>query len=570
MRKVRVLLVLALLAGSAACTSGWRRHSVHRWPASTSWERMLADFTEEYFRLTPDRASHAGRHEYDGVLPDWTPAGMKNRSVRLRALEDAIAAVPDDELTEDEKFQRRYLLFAARSERFWNSQSDGPYTSIDHYRHSFEIFHLVNGGHAPLGERMAAVTRFQLSLVSACAQIRANMRLPMSEELREHSEQVVRGLAEFLGKDAAGVFQKIQDENFSRANRAALAALGELAEFYASQKGKSTASFALGTERFQAMLAAVEGVNIPLAQVKRAALEDLARNRSALAKECGEYAPGKPIAECVDRATSEKPDDVIQLAESQVRDLKRFVLKNEIVAIPSDEEVIVRETPGYLRWNTASLRSPGIYDREEPSVYFIAPPDPSWPKETRLKYLKSKAELLITSAHEVWPGHFLHTLHDNLRPPLLGRILRTYTTVEGWAHYTEEMMVETGLGDGDPRVKIAQLKWALVRDARMLSSIGLHTEGWTREKSESFFVEQAYASPALAKQQSMRGVFDPDYLGYTLGKLMVLKLREDWTKTRGGRAAWRAFHDRFVSYGNAPVALIRAQMMGGEGEAGLL
>ena len=544
-----------------------------RSPASTSqssWERFIGDFTEEFFRINPDRASQAGRHEFDGRLPDWSQDGMAKSIAGIRELQSRVAAVSEIELTEEQRFQRQYLLAALRAELFWREGSESPFESIDSYRHSFEIFHLVYGGHAPPEQRREGVIKFSRSLVRACAQIRENIRLPMAEELRAHSEQVVRGLADFFNKDVKMVFSEAQDAEFAEANAQAIAALGELAVFFNSQKGKGSKSFALGEEKFRRMLAEVEGVTVPLAEIKRAGFADLRRNQRSLRKWCDKFAPGKPVSDCVEQATSEKPDDILATAQGQLVELKTFVKAHDVVAIPSDDEVIVRETPSYLRWNTASLRSPGVYDQGLPAAYFIAPPDPSWPRDVQRKYLKSKWELLITSVHEVWPGHFLHTLHDNLRPPILGRIFRAYSTVEGWAHYTEEMMVDIGLGDDDPRIHIAQIKWALLRDARMLSALGLHTENWSREKSEEFFRNEAFASPGLAKQQSMRGVFDPDYLGYSLGKLMVLKLREDWTKTRGGRKAWREFHDKFVSYGNAPVPLIRAFMLGASDNGKLL
>jgi uncharacterized protein (DUF885 family) len=538
-----------------------------RSPATLSvsnWDQVVAEVTEEFFRINPDRASAAGRHEFDGLLPDWSQEGRARSTERIRKLQRIVADVAETGLTEEQKFQRKYLLFGLKADLFWRETSGSMFDGIDFYRHSFEIFHLAYGEYAPLEQRQVGFSRFARSLARACQQIRNNIRVPMAEELRAHSEQVVRGLVDFFNRDAKKIFSGVANAEFFEASRLAIAALDELADFFKIQKGKATRSFALGEEKFRQMLAEVDGVTVPLAEIKRAGLEDLRRNQSNLKKWCDRFEPEKSVAQCVESATSEKPDDILKTAQEQLVELESFLKNHDVVTIPSDEKVMVRETPSYLRWNTASLRSPGVYDRGLPSAYFIAPPDPSWTPDVQKKYLKSKWELWITSAHEVWPGHFLHTLHDNLRPPILGRIFRAYSTVEGWAHYTEEMMVELGLGDDDPRIHIAQIKWALLRNARMLSAIGLHTEGWSREQSEQFFRDEAYANSGLAKQQSMRGVFDPDFLGYSLGKLMVLKLREDWTKTRGGRKAWRAFHDQFVSYGNAPVPLIRTFMLGND------
>jgi uncharacterized protein (DUF885 family) len=172
-----------------------------------------------------------------------------------------------------------------------------------------------------------------------------------------------------------------------------------------------------------------------------------------------------------------------------------------------------------------------------------------------------KASLLFVAVHEVWPGHFLNYLHVNRNESAVARNMGSYSFSEGWAHYTEEMMWDAGLGDGDPETHIGQLLNALLRNVRYLSAIGLHTEGMTVEESERMFAEKAFQDPGNARQQAVRGTFDPGYLNYTLGKLMIMKLREDWTASRGGRKAWGRFHDTFLSYGSPPVPLVRRAML---------
>jgi uncharacterized protein (DUF885 family) len=164
--------------------------------------------------------------------------------------------------------------------------------------------------------------------------------------------------------------------------------------------------------------------------------------------------------------------------------------------------------------------------------------------------------------HEVWPGHFLQYLHANRSQSKVGRLFVGYAYSEGWAHYTEEMMWEAGLGEGDPETHIGQLIEALLRNVRYLSAIGLHTQGMTVEESEKMFRDSAYYDPGNARQQAARGTYDPAYLNYTLGKLMIRRLRDDWTKDRGGREAWGEFHDEFLSYGGPPIPLVRRAMLG--------
>jgi len=169
---------------------------------------------------------------------------------------------------------------------------------------------------------------------------------------------------------------------------------------------------------------------------------------------------------------------------------------------------------------------------------------------------------IYISVHEVWPGHFLERLHTNRSASKIGGILGTQAFSEGWAHYTEEMMYEAGLGEGDPELHIGQLLNALLRNVRYMSAIGLHCEGMTVEESEKMFSEYAFQDPGNARQQAARGTYDPGYLNYTLGKLMIMKLREDWTASREGKQSWKAFHDKFLTYGRPPIPLIRRDMLG--------
>ncbi len=235
-----------------------------------------------------------------------------------------------------------------------------------------------------------------------------------------------------------------------------------------------------------------------------------------------------------------------------------------MVTIPSEEIAIVKEAPPYRRWNAAYINVPGPYEKGLVSTYRIAPPDPAWSAADQAAYIPSAADLLFYSAHEVWPGHFLQHLHAARSPSLVGRLFSSYSFGEGWAHYGEEMMWEMGLADGDPEVHVAQLTNALWRNVRYLSALGLHTGGMTVAESEAMFREKAYLDPANARQQAARGTFDPGYGNYTLGKLMILKLREDWTRTRGGRAAWRAFHDELLAHGSPPIPVLRKAMLPGD------
>jgi hypothetical protein len=257
----------------------------------------------------------------------------------------------------------------------------------------------------------------------------------------------------------------------------------------------------------------------------------------------------------------------VEAARGQLVETKAFIQEQELVTIPGTEEALVAESPPYARSNFAYINIPGPFEVNQPSVYNISPPDPSWTEEVQRAYIPGEADLLFTSVHEVWPGHFLNFLHANRADWIFGRVFVTYAFGEGWAHYTEEMMVEAGLRGASAETRIGQISNALLRNARFLSAIGLHTQGMTVEESERLFLEEAYQDEGTARQQAARGTYDPAYLNYTMGKLMIRRLRDDWVADRGGRNAWKEFHDTFLSFGGPPIPLVRARMHGGEPEA---
>jgi uncharacterized protein (DUF885 family) len=266
---------------------------------------------------------------------------------------------------------------------------------------------------------------------------------------------------------------------------------------------------------------------------------------------------------------ADKPKDgPVATARRQLTDLRSFVVEHRIVTIPGNEEAHVAEAPPYNRGNFAYINTPGPYDKGVASTYYISPPDPAWTAAEQAAYVPGNADLLYTSVHEVWPGHFLQFLHANRNPSKIAALWVGYAYAEGWAHYCEEMMWEEGLGGGDPGGHVGQLTNALLRDVRFISAIGMHTQGMTVAQSEQLFRDSAFSSAGEARQQAARGTYDPAYLNYTLGKLMIRRLRSDWIARQGTatgadpKARWQAFHDRFLSYGGPPIPLVRKAMVG--------
>jgi hypothetical protein len=339
------------------------------------------------------------------------------------------------------------------------------------------------------------------------------------------------------------------------------------------ERKKANDKFALGADLYAQMILQTEGVDLQVAQIEAAGRADLERNMAALKTECDAYAPKTTLQLCVAKMDADKPKGgPVEAARAQLGMLKDFIVKSNVVSIPSGEDALIAEAPPYRRTNPAYIQVPGPYEHAASSTFFIAPPDPKWSKAEQAAYIPGEARLLFTSVHEVWPGHYLQHLHANANPTKLEGMWFSTAFSEGWAHYCEEMMIERGLGKGDPVQHIGQLTAALLRDVRLLSSIGLHTQGMTVAQSEKMFREQAFQDPGNALQQATRGTVDPGYLNYTLGKLMIRKLRSDWIAKHSGGAAgaapadsqalWHDFHDEFLSYGGPPIPLLRKEMLG--------
>ncbi|TXC71114.1 DUF885 domain-containing protein [Sphingomonas ginsenosidivorax] len=533
---------------------------------AASWAGFRDGFIEGWFRIDPAGAVYQGRHDFDGGLGDWSPAGLKVQGDFLRA--SIARAKGFTALTGADAFERDYLITVAQGKLFWLEDADQPHRNPAWYVNAgLDPNVYVARNYAPAAVRLKALTVFLEKVPTATANIRANLKAPMPLSYVNFGAAAFNGFADYYTGDAKAAFASVKDpalqKQFDVAAAAASKSMKALGAWLESQRATATQDFALGPDRFARMIQATEGVDTPLATLTAVGQADLKRNQAALAEACGKFAPGATIPACMAKMNANKPvGGPVAAARLQIPTLRKFVVDHDLVTIPGTEAALVEESPPYNRQNSAYIDPPGPFDKGVPSVYYISPPDPSWTKAVQDAFVPGKQDLLFTSVHEVMPGHFLQFLHANRSPSLFGRLFVGYAFAEGWAHYTEEMMWEAGLNDGDPETHVGQISNALLRDCRFLSAIGLHANGMTQEQSFRMFVDQCYQDEGNARQQAARGTYDPAYLNYTLGKLMIRKLRTDWTATRGGRKAWKAFHDQVLSYGGPPIPLLRQAMMG--------
>ncbi len=548
--------------------------------ASQQWTQLANGFVDDYFRDQPFFAAQSGRHDFDGQLPDLSAHGIKRQISRLHDARAQIAAVDPAPLEPNQRFDREYLLAVIDRDLFWLEKARYPFTNPYWYIGNVDPDMYLSRDYAPLETRMRAYIKYAQGIPKMVTDIQANLVGPLPKTYVELGIADFGGFAEFYTKDVTPVFASVSNPELQKAladaDANAAAAMTNLKNYLIGLRKTANDKFPLGKELFAEMMKDTERVDLPVEQIEAAGRADLARNTQALKAECDSYLPKGSLAACIAKMSANKPQGgPVEAARLQLVELKKFVQEHDIVSIPTEEQALVAEAPAYNRSNSAFIQVPGPYDHGVASVYNIAPPDPQWSKAEQSAYIPGQATLLFTSVHEVWPGHFLQFLHSNADPDKLEALWVGYAFAEGWAHYCEEMMYEEGLGKGDPEKHIGQLTDALLRDVRLLSAIGMHTEGMTVAESEKMFKEQAFQDPGNARQQAARGTYDPAYLNYTLGKLMIRKLKSDWiAKTAKGGAATAGadeqkllhdFHDEFLSHGGPPIPLLRTLMMGEPG-----
>ena len=576
MRALLVVSAMAAVLAVSGCrvSNGPEGGNVQTAATAADWPRFVNNFIEAIFKANPGFAVQQGRHEFDGQITDLSREGISAEVDRLKkAIADA-QGFTDDKLSAEQRYERDYLIAVAKGQLFWidPTGADQLHHNPASYLGFVDPSVYITVPYAPKEQRLKAYIKFLQNVPRATEQMRANIQTPMATSFVDYAKSAFGGFVEYYPGDGMAAWKGVGSPEDQQALKAAtdnaVKAMKDTVAWVENQRAASKPNFALGKDKFQRMLADTEMVTTPVEQLEQIGRADLAANQKLLGEACSRYAPGQTIEVCMAKMSANKPQGgAVAGARAQLAGLKQFIQQHDIVTIPGPEEAKVEEAPPYNRQNFAYINIPGPYEKGLPSVYYIAPPDPTWPKAEQDAFVPGQADLLFTSVHEVWPGHFLNFLHANRSKNMFGRVFVGYAFAEGWAHYTEEMMRVEGVGGGTDETMIGQLSNALLRDCRFLSAIGMHTGSMTQQQSYDLFRNECYQDPGNAKQQAARGTYDPAYLNYTMGKLMIRKLRDDWAASRGRQKAWKAFHDQFLSYGGPPIPLVRQQMMGGKAEA---
>ena len=524
---------------------------------------------QHIFQIEPADAVSLGLHDYDGKLPDRTPQGLAQAIARLQQDRAALEDQAPSTLSGGQREERDLLLQNVRERLFSFVDLDAYHTNPMAYAGAINLDAYIIRDYAPVAQRAAALVAMCKALPAYLGQARTSLGRPMPRTWLDTAILQFAGYADFVDHDVRAEFAKASPPlanpaEASAALDACKATLAEHAAWLKAQLPTATTQFALGEARFLKMLADTQGVATDLAHLQAIVDADLRRNTQALEEAARAIDPTKRVRDVVAQVAEDRPaaSQVLDVATSQAEMLRAFILEHHIVSIPADDVAVVRESPAFPRWNAAFLNGPGPFEQVKlPSYYYISPPDPAWPQAEQRAYIPPRADLTFTTVHEVYPGHFIHGLHIRKNRSRVMQSFWTYSTGEGWAHYAEEMMYDEGVGDHQPAIRIGMLKEALLRDVRFLVALGEHTGKLTVEQATQRFQDLAFTDPGNARQQAVRGTFDPMFLSYTLGKLMIRKLRDDWRKLHP-QASLGDFHDEFLSHACAPIPVSRAAMLG--------
>jgi len=361
---------------------------------------------------------------------------------------------------------------------------------------------------------------------------------------------------------------------FKSSNDAAIAALKDYQSWMKTYLlPRSHGTFAIGAENYRLKLLYDEMVDVPLPRLLKIGYAQLRRDQRAFVETARRIDPNKSPEEVLKELEKNHPssDTLLSSAQQQLDGLRQFLIDKKIITVPGGAQAKVVETPPFARATTfASMDTPGPYEANATEAYYnITLPDPTWVKEKQEEYLEGYNYPLLSnvSVHEVWPGHYTQFLWVKNNPDLskVRKLTGAGSDSEGWAHYSEQMVLDEGLSNNDPRFRLAQLVDALLRDSRYIVGIRMHTQGMTMEQAKEFFVKEGRQVPVVGEMETKRGTGDPTYLMYTLGKLEILKLREDYRRKMGSNFSLQDFHDRFIKAGNPPVKIVRRELMGRDG-----
>ncbi len=545
----------------------------------------FADVSDEYIKgyraARPLEAVALGFHEYDGKINDYTRLSIDAEVSRLRRFDDRLKKFDLSKLNTRNSIDLRILRASISRELFIYQDlavfERNPMT----YANAIDLNIYISRKFAPIDDRVRSIIAIEAQVPNIMIAAQTNLAAVLPKPYVEMGIQISRGAAAFLKKDLVDAIKELKDEKlmaaFTMSNRKAAAALNDYANWLEREKlPKATADFSIGEEKYQRILAETEFVDLPPAKILEIGLQKLKEEHDIFATAAKTIDPNKPAIEVFKQIQNEHPtaQSLIPDVAKDLEQIRKYVLEHKLVKIPSDVRAQVRETPAYRRATTfASMDTPGPFEKKATEAYYyVTPVEKGWSDAQKNQWLTSFNYYTtdIVTIHEAYPGHYVQFLHLNASSATrIEKIFGSYAFIEGWAHYCEQMLVDEGFGatkkekPSDEEIKraakyrMAQADEALLRLCRLCVSIKLHTQKMSVDDATKFFQDNCYYQAQPARSEAMRGTFDPGYLNYTLGKLQILKLREDYKAQEGDNFSLQKFHDEVLNHGMPQIRLLR-------------
>ncbi|HKN14906.1 MAG TPA: DUF885 domain-containing protein [Candidatus Binatus sp.] len=569
--KIAARLAIALVVSFSTPAFAQTASALNR-----AFRRQVAEFVQSELQLYPERATRLGDHRFDDRVDDVSAHGI-DEVVRHAKKWIALFGADDPKyLSPANEADREWLMAHADGELLWTGQVRSYQRDPEMYLPTSSVNGLIKREFAPAEARMRSVTAREVAALNNLDAARSNLKPAMTPKVFvDIALQQMPATIGFFDDDVPLAFAKVADgpgkQAFARANANLVAAIQDYAQWLKNDlMPKASGDYAIGADAYRRMLNDDDMVDIPLDQLEQVGVRELARLRDEFQKTSALIDSKRSPAEVMESLTREHPDTahVLPTVAAGLANIRAYVVAHHIATIPSDVLPMVRETPPYARATTfASMDSPGPFEKTSEAFYYVTLPDPTWPdaKKEQLLAFYSAPSISDTSVHEVFPGHYVQFLNNRRNLDVVRLIYGSGADIEGWGLYCEQMMLDEGLHNGDPKYRLAQLQMALMRACRYLVGIRMHTQRMTVDQAARFFEDNAYQTPHNAMVEALRGTGDPGYLRYQLGKLMILKLREDVRKQQGAAFDLGKFHDAFLKQGAVPIRLIRRAMLGNDG-----
>ncbi|MBV9086347.1 MAG: DUF885 domain-containing protein [Acidobacteriaceae bacterium] len=555
-------------------------------PTATAWDRLVDQFFDDlYFPFHPTEGTSAGFHRWDKQLEDYSRGGVEAEIKALRSMRPKVEAFDAKTLTPEQQADRLLVLNDIDGRLLSLEQIRDWQKDPDHYSSGVtnSVFGIMSRKFAAPEERLRSVIARERQMPKVFDDARHNLENP-PKVFTEVALEQLPGIVSFFQHDVPDAFNAVKDpavlSEFRSTNAAVIVALQNYEKWLRNELlPRSNGDFRIGAENYRKKLVYDEMVDTPLEDLLKVGYENLHQNQQRFKEVAAQIDPNKTPQQLLEELQKDypPPDKLLQTVRDTLGDLRSFIVKKEIVDIPSPVSPIVEETPPFMRaLSFASMDTPGPYEHIAKEAFFNVTLPPANLKPDQVAEFMAQFNyntLVSVETHEAFPGHYVQFLWVQHAPSKVRKLLGSASNSEGWAHYCEQMMLDEGYGqDGTAtaikedkkalKLRLGQIQDALLRNARFIAGIQMHTGNMSLEQAADFFVKEGYQSRTVGETEAKRGTSDPTYLVYTLGKLEILKLREDYKKKLGSKFNLKDFHDGFLKQGFPPVKIIRRAMLG--------